>query len=47
MIYVDQLESIPANSHLYKLYARDKPVELGGVETYIGDLVLDGTLTRS
>jgi hypothetical protein len=32
MIYIDQLESVPENSKLYKLYARDKPEGLGGVE---------------
>lgn len=47
MAYVDQLASVPANSALYKVYAMDKPKELGGKETLIGDLVLDGSLVSS
>ena len=47
MKYVDQLKSIPSNSNLYDIYAFDKPVELGGQESYIGTLTLDGSLTSS
>lgn len=38
---------MPANAKLFKLWAMDKPKELGGTETYIGDLILDGTITAS
>jgi hypothetical protein len=41
------IEKVPANSKLFSLYGMDKPAELGGKESYIGDLVLDGTLTAS
>ena len=47
MAYVSQLESVPANSRLYDVYATSKPTELGGTEALIGTLVLDGTMTRS
>lgn len=47
MAYLDQLVSVPEDSTLYKVYARDQPVELGGSETYIGDLVLEGGLVKS
>lgn len=47
MMYVDQLQTVPAGSTLYDVMAYDKPQELGGVETNIGSLVLDGVLTSS
>ena len=47
MHYVDQLESTPANTPLYDVYALNKPKPLGGTEQMIGTFVLDGTLTRS
>ena len=47
MMYVDQLQAVPAGSTLYVVMAFDKPQELGGVETNIGSLVLDGVLTSS
>ena len=47
MVYVSQLETVPANSRLYDVYALDKPTELGGTEALIGTLVLDGQMTRS
>ena len=47
MIYVSQLESVPANARLYDVYALDKPQGLGGSEQLIGTLVLDGKMTRS
>merc|ERR1712066_897799 len=33
--FTEDLMSIPSGSTLYKVYALDKPVELGGTETYI------------
>ena len=45
--YADMVTMVPADSTIFKLYALDKPAELGGVESYIGDLVLDGTFTTS
>jgi len=47
MAYVSQLQTVPENSTLYNVYALDKPTELGGTETLIGALVLDGTFTSS
>jgi len=47
MVYLDQLKTVPANSALYKVYAMDQPKELGGKESLIGDLVLDGSLVSS
>jgi hypothetical protein len=47
MGYVNQLESVPANSGLYKIYAMDKSELAGGKEQLIGTLVLDGKLTAS
>lgn len=32
---------------MYKVYAFDQPAELGGKESYIGDLVLEGALHSS
>ena len=47
MVFISQLETVPANSRLYDVYAMDKPEELGGTEKVIGTLVLDGQLTKS
>lgn len=47
MKYITQLESIPANSRLYDIYAMNKSDLAGGVETLIGTLQLDGGLTSS
>lgn len=38
MAYLPQLESLPADSTIYDVYALDKPLPLGGVETLIGSL---------
>ena len=46
-VYVDQLKTVKDDSKLYKVYAMDQPAELGGKESYIGDLVLDGALHSS
>ena len=45
--FTDQLESIVNHTHLWKLYGLDAPVELGGVEHYIGDLVMTTQMTKS
>ena len=42
-----QLNEIPADTNLYKVWAWDKPQKLGGKESYIGDLVMDGKFTTS
>ena len=48
MAYVHQLEtSVPADATIYDVYAYDKPPPLGGVETMIGSLKLNGSLTTS
>ena len=47
MIYVSQVESVPANSNLYNVYAMNAPQGLGGKEELIGTLVLDGQMTKS
>ena len=36
--WIDDLKSIPSGSILYKIYAMDKPAELGGTESYIGEI---------
>jgi len=47
MSFVDQLKSVPGDSTLYNVYAMDQPKELGGKESHIGDLVMEGILTSS
>jgi len=47
MDYTSQLETIPANATIYDVYATDKPLPLGGVETLIGSLQLDGQFTTT
>ena len=48
MAYTHQLEtSVPADATIYDVYAYDKPPALGGVETLIGSLKLNGSLTTS
>ena len=47
MAYTQQLMTTPANSTIYDVYALDKPVPLGGTETLIGSLQLDGSMTTS
>ena len=48
MAYTHQLEtSVPADATIYDVYAFDKPPPLGGVETLIGSLKLNGSLTTS
>ena len=45
--YRDQLSTIQAGTKLFKIYALDAPEDLGGQETYIGDLVTDSEMTTS
>jgi len=47
MSFVDQLKSVPGDSNLYKVFAMDQPNELGGTESYIGDIVMQGNLVSS
>jgi hypothetical protein len=48
MAYKQQLVSlIPADSYIYDIYALDKPLPLGGIETLIGSLKLNGNFTTS
>jgi len=47
MAFTDQLERVPSGSTLWSVWAWDKPVQLGGHETMIGSLVLDGKLYKS
>lgn len=44
MGFLDQLESVPSNSVLYKVYATSKPTKLGGKEHLIGTIQLHGKL---
>jgi len=39
-MFTEDLKTIPADSTIYQILALDKPVELGGTEQHIGDLVL-------
>ena len=45
--WIEDLMSVPVGSTLYNIWALDKPVELGGVETHIGDLVLNSVMSSS
>ena len=42
-----EMMAIDATHGLYKIFAWDKPSELGGKRTQIGDIVLDGNLTST
>ena len=42
MSYIPQLLTVPADSTIYDVYALDKPLPLGGVETLIGSLKMEG-----
>jgi len=44
---LEDLKSIPEGSTLYKIWALDRPVELGGMEKHIGDLVLVSNMIAS
>merc|ERR1712025_1341082 len=45
--FTEDLTSIPAGSTLYEVWALDNPVELGGVEKHIADLVLTSDMITS
>jgi len=45
--FTEDLMSVPADSLLYRVLARDRPLELGGKDQHIADLVLRGRLTTS
>mmetsp|Transcript_30233 Transcript_30233/g.21982 ORF Transcript_30233/g.21982 Transcript_30233/m.21982 type:complete len:112 (-) Transcript_30233:92-427(-) len=45
--FTTQLMTIPSGSVIYQVFATDKPVELGGSETHIGDLVSTSEFTTS
>lgn len=45
--YMKQLEGVPANIVLYEVYATDKPTALGGTESHIGSIKLDGKFNSS
>jgi len=45
--FTEDLMSIPQGSTLYKVWALDQPVELGGTEKHIADLVLVSDMTTS
>ena len=45
--YTEQLASIPLATNLWDIYAMDKPVELGGTEMKIGQMILNSQLTTS
>lgn len=47
MAYVDQLTTVPHNSNVYEVWALDQPKPLGGKDTHIGSLVLDGGFVKS
>lgn len=47
MAYVSQLQTVPENATLYDVYALDMPTQIGGKESLIGTLELDGTFTSS
>ena len=47
MGYMPQLEALPADSTIYDVYATDKPLPLGGSETLIGSLQMDGEFTST
>ena len=45
--WIADLMSVPVGTTLYNIWALDKPTELGGVETHIGDLVLTSVISSS
>lgn len=45
--FTSQLMSVPIASTIYQVFATDKPTELGGTETHIGDLVTTSEFTSS
>ena len=48
MGYIEQLSTlVPADSTIFDVYATDKPLPLGGVETLIGSIQLEGSFTST
>jgi len=47
LAFLDDLEAVPANSRLYKVYAMTKPKQLGGKEINIGTIQLVDKLYKS
>ena len=45
--YTEQLATIPRGKTLFRVYALDKPTELGGTERQIGVLVTDSEMITS
>ena len=45
--FTADLMTIPTGAILYKVFALDRPVELGGTESQIAELVLSSPLTTS
>jgi hypothetical protein len=47
LVYSSQLETVPSGSSLYQVFAWDQPSQAGGKRSLIGELVLDGSMTKS
>jgi len=47
MAYMKQLPTVTKDANLYNIYAFDKPHQIGGTESLIGTLTLDGGLVSS
>lgn len=45
--FLEHLKAIPASSNLYDVYALDQPVEMGGTETKIAQIVTASQMTTS
>ena len=45
--FTSQLMTIPSGSVIYQVFATDKPAQLGGSETHIGDIVSTSEFTTS
>merc|ERR1711951_340679 len=45
--FTEDLTSIPQGTTLYEIFALDQPVELGGTEQHIGDLVMTSEMVTS
>lgn len=45
--FTDDLTAIPSGSTLWNVYALDQPVELGGEERHIADLVTSSPIVTS
>lgn len=47
MAYVDQLTTVPDQMVIYDVYGLDKPTELGGTESLVGHLRVNGGFEKS